>query len=88
MFNIVAFPVGKLIGVSGIRKSEIRRHRKSGNQEIGNQKSEIRKSEIKSSEIRKSEIRKYARHRKSGGRLCVLIGVPWRGVSFSTFSTG
>ena len=24
----------------------------------------------------------------SGGRLCTLIGVPWRGVSFSTFSTG
>ena len=26
--------------------------------------------------------------RISGGRLCTLIGVPWRGVSFSTFSTG
>ena len=25
---------------------------------------------------------------KSGGRLCTLIGVPWRGVSFSTLSTG
>ena len=24
----------------------------------------------------------------SGGRLCTLIGVPWRGVSFSTLSTG
>ena len=24
----------------------------------------------------------------SGGRLCTLIDVPWRGVSFSTFSTG
>ena len=24
----------------------------------------------------------------SGGRLCALIGVPWRGVSFSTLSTG
>ena len=25
---------------------------------------------------------------RSGGRLCTLIGVPWRGVSFSTLSTG
>ena len=24
----------------------------------------------------------------SGGRKCALIGVPWRGVSFSTLSTG
>ena len=24
----------------------------------------------------------------SGGRLCTLIGVPWRRVSFSTLSTG
>ena len=24
----------------------------------------------------------------SGGRLCTPIGVPWRGVSFSTLSTG
>ena len=24
----------------------------------------------------------------SGGRLCTLIGVPWRGVSFSTLSKG
>ena len=24
----------------------------------------------------------------SGSRLCTLIGVPWRGVSFSTLSTG
>ena len=24
----------------------------------------------------------------SGGRLCTLIGVPWRGVSFSTLSRG
>ena len=24
----------------------------------------------------------------SGGRLCTLVGVPWRGVSFSTLSTG
>ena len=24
----------------------------------------------------------------SGGRLCTLIGLPWRGVSFSTLSTG
>ena len=24
----------------------------------------------------------------SGGRLCTLIGVPWRGVGFSTLSTG
>ena len=24
----------------------------------------------------------------SGGRLCTLTGVPWRGVSFSTLSTG
>ena len=24
----------------------------------------------------------------SGGLLCTLIGVPWRGVSFSTLSTG
>ena len=24
----------------------------------------------------------------SGGRLCTLIGVAWRGVSFSTLSTG
>ena len=27
-------------------------------------------------------------HVNSGGRLCALIGVPWRGVSFSTLSTG
>ena len=26
--------------------------------------------------------------RLSGGRLCTLIGVPWRGVSFSTLSMG
>ena len=25
---------------------------------------------------------------RSGGRLCTLIGVPWRGVSFSTLGTG
>ena len=24
----------------------------------------------------------------SGGRLCTLIGVPWRGVGFSTLGTG
>ena len=27
-------------------------------------------------------------HMYSGGRLCTLIGVPWRGVSFSTLSRG
>ena len=33
-------------------------------------------------------VREALRESTSGGRLCTLIGVPWRGVSFSTLSTG
>ena len=33
-------------------------------------------------------IRRIREKVLSGGRLCTLIGVPWRGVSFSTLSTG
>ena len=33
-------------------------------------------------------VRLHVHLLRSGGRLCTLIGVPWRGVSFSTLSTG
>ena len=37
--------------------------------------------------LRAPEDRSICKH-ISGGRLCTLIGVPWRGVGFSTLSTG